>query len=56
MKIQYLPHTADVRMWVECETLQELFAAGVMGMGNILKEGFCNADHQFNKGSRIETQ
>lgn len=55
MKIKYLPHTADIRMTIEGETLQELFAAGVIGMGNILKEDFCEFEHLFNKGNRIET-
>ncbi len=55
MKIRYLPHTADVRMIIESETLQELFATGVKGMGNILKEGFCDHYNTFNKSARIET-
>lgn len=42
MKIEFLPHTADIRMKIEGSTLEELFVAGVLGMGNILKEGFCN--------------
>lgn len=41
MNIVYLPHTADIRMGIQGSHLIELFQAGVLGMGNILKEGIC---------------
>ncbi len=41
MKIKYLPHTADIRMHIEGENLEDLFGAGLLGMTEILKEGFC---------------
>lgn len=38
MKIcKLLPHTADTRLYVEADTLPELFEAAVEGMGNIVK-------------------
>ena len=54
MKIQYLPHTADIRMKIEGSTLEELFMAGVLGMGNILREGFCDKNGPFVLKSKIE--
>jgi len=56
MKIQYLPHTADIRMKVEASTLQELFIAGTRGMNTILKKGFCNQFDESKKKARIEIQ
>ena len=41
MNIVYLPHTADIRMGIQGSDLMELFQAGAIGMGNILKEGIC---------------
>tara|TARA_R110000765_G_scaffold238296_1_gene340982 strand:+ start:22062 stop:22499 length:438 start_codon:yes stop_codon:yes gene_type:complete len=48
MKIEYLSHTADIRMKIEASHLEELFRAGVIGMSNILKDGFCNQNVQFD--------
>ncbi|MCK5443502.1 MAG: archease [Maribacter sp.] len=56
MKIQYLPHTADIRMKIEASTLQELFIAGIKGMNNILREGFCDQNNQLEQKARIEIQ
>jgi SHS2 domain-containing protein len=55
MKIKYLPHTADIRMLIEGETLQKLFMAGVKGMANILKENICDQTYKFNTKTRIKT-
>lgn len=52
MSVTYLSHTADVRMLIGAETLEELFAEGVKGMGHTLKENFC-AEH--NKIDSVET-
>jgi len=54
MKIQYLPHTADIRMKIEGSTVEELFLAGAIGMGNILKNGFCNKNNPIDCTSKIE--
>jgi SHS2 domain-containing protein len=48
MKIQYVPHTADIRMKIEGATLQDLFKAGLKGMGEILKTGLCERNTVFN--------
>ncbi len=54
MSIKYLSHTADIRMLIEAKTLQELFALGVKGMGNILKESFCNDSNKIDVKNMIE--
>ena len=46
MKFEYLPHTADVRMRVEAETMPLLFQAGLRGMSHILKEGSCDGNQK----------
>lgn len=53
MNIEYLPHTADIRMKVEAATLQELFQAGLLGMCNILNERFCQEQKEFPKQVNI---
>lgn len=45
MKYQFLPHTADIRMKIEAETLPLLFSAGIKGMSQILKEDQCREDN-----------
>lgn len=42
MKIEFLPHTADVEMRVEADSLPTLLKGAMLGMGKILKPGFCN--------------
>lgn len=37
----FLPHTADVRLKIEADSLEELFAGALQGMGNLLREGSC---------------
>ena len=46
MKFEFLPHTADIRMRIEGETLPELFDAGIKGMSHILKENQRNKQGQ----------
>jgi SHS2 domain-containing protein len=54
MKIEYLPHTADIRMKIGGSDLEELFQAGVKGMGNILRDDFCDKHDSFDQQSKIE--
>jgi len=54
MNITYLPHTADIRMKIESSTVEQLFIAGMIGMGNILKKGFCDKDNPIDCKSKIE--
>ncbi len=55
MKIEYLPHTADIRMKIEDLSMQDLFLTGLKGMNNILQKGFCDQIHRFYCRTRIET-
>jgi SHS2 domain-containing protein len=45
MKFEFHPHTADIRMKVEAPNLKELFEVALLGMGEILREGWCNGHH-----------
>jgi len=45
-----LPHTADVRLWIESDSLEELFAAGLEGMAALIKE----SELERSKGEPIE--
>ncbi len=54
MIIEYLPHTADIRMKIEGETLEEIFLAGLLGMSQILKEELCKETREFQKQLEIK--
>ena len=45
MKYRFLPHTADIRMKIEAESLPLLFSAGIKGMSQILKIDGCQGNH-----------
>ena len=53
MKIEYLPHTADIRMNIEGDSLGELFQAGLMGMSRILSEQGCGKVKELSKRAVI---
>lgn len=53
MNIEYLPHTADIRMKIKATSLKELFLSGLLGMGNILKDRFCEEQLPFDKKFKI---
>ncbi|MEK6901773.1 MAG: archease [Nanoarchaeota archaeon] len=42
-----IPHTADIRLKVEGDTLRELFAAALDGMNEITKRNFCQNVKEF---------
>ena len=42
--IDFLPHTADIRMHVEASTLEELFEAALQGMNSVLYSGDAQYD------------
>ncbi|MCX2720767.1 archease [Lentiprolixibacter aurantiacus] len=48
MSIEYLPHTADIRMRLEASSLPELFQEGLLGMSGILKEKFCEREKELS--------
>ncbi|NNJ88852.1 MAG: archease [Eudoraea sp.] len=54
MNIQYLPHTADIRMRITGTGLEDLFRAGVIGMGNILKSRFCDRKDRLSLKRQID--
>ena len=41
MRYLFLPHTADIRMKIEADTLPLLFLAAMQGMSQIMKEDQC---------------
>lgn len=54
MKIEYLAHTADIRMKITGFSIEELFLAGVIGMSHLLKDRFCDQKVQFDHKSILE--
>jgi SHS2 domain-containing protein len=56
VSIEYLPHTADVRMKIRAKSLGDLFVTGLEGMNKLLKEGFCRQKSNFSKSHRIHIQ
>ena len=54
MSIKYLSHTADIRMLIEAEDLQNLFTESIKGMSNILKEAFCDKTFKIGLKKMIE--
>lgn len=45
-----LPHTADVRLWVEADSHEELFSAALEGMASLIKDSLA----EMSAGKRIE--
>ena len=54
MDIEYLPHTADIRMKIQGSSLEELFLTGILGMNGILHPGFCSEGRTYEHRSRIQ--
>lgn len=53
---EFHPHTADIRMKVVAPTLDKIFEAALMGMSEILKEGHCSKNFNYNIHSIIEIE
>jgi len=51
--VTVLPHTADVRLHIQADSLHELFAGALIGMSNLLKDGFCDSVVQATINERI---
>jgi SHS2 domain-containing protein len=49
-----IPHTADIGLRVEADTIVELFLGALMGMGEILRRGVCESSTPFDVARRIE--
>ncbi len=47
MNIKYLPHTADIRMFIEAASLSLLLIQGLKGMAEILVEKGCYENMEF---------
>ena len=45
-----LPHTADVRLWVEADSCEELFSAALEGMAGLIKDSLTD----LQKGKMVE--
>ena len=43
---QFLPHTADVRLNVTCDTLEEMFRSAMRGMSFLQKKDFCKQQEE----------
>ena len=56
MKIEYLPHTADVEMRVEGNSRKELFEAAIRGMAQVLREDGCTLQETYPLSRRIALQ
>jgi len=56
VKIEFLPHTADVEMRVEGSSMEELFVAAIRGMAQVLREGGCSIRDTYPITLRIEIQ
>ena len=52
-KIEALPHTADARLRIEADTLEELFRAALRAMGNLLQERACDGEPAFDRACRV---
>ena len=56
-KYKFLPHTADVRMKVEADSIPELFVGAMEGMARILKSSkFKVESSKLRKGIKISAQ
>ncbi len=49
-----LPHTGDVAIEVEADSLEELFYGALLGMNDILKKGICEHEMHINQTQDIE--
>jgi SHS2 domain-containing protein len=45
-----LPHTADVRLWIEADSPEELFSSALEGMAGLIKE----SQTELQEGKRVE--
>lgn len=40
---KFLPHTSDIKLYIEGDTLEELFTSAFEGMASIMKNDFCDS-------------
>jgi SHS2 domain-containing protein len=53
-KIEFLSHTADIRMRVEADTKSGVFKGALIGMSELIRKDFCNQYHGNDFGVGIE--
>ncbi len=51
---EFTSHTADVRLQVKADTLEELFKVSLEGMNQLIKKDFCNKTEKFDLKENIE--
>lgn len=44
-EVKTLSHTADIRLYLSANTLEDLFLAAITSMGNILREDHCTSGY-----------
>lgn len=52
-KIEYLTHTADIKIRLQASSVDDLFKGGLEGMGNILKKGVCAGPEKLTAKEKI---
>lgn len=52
-EIQFIEHTADIRLKIRAETLKELFHSALSGMNDVLKTRFCRKRLPFTSTRNI---
>lgn len=53
-RFETIPHTADVRLWVEASSMDELIRGALMGMGEILRCGVCDPGKILDVTEKVE--
>jgi len=51
---KYSEHTADVRLQVEANNLEDLFCISIQGMANLIKKDFCKSNAISNLKEELE--
>jgi len=54
--IEFLPHTADIRMRVEAERFEKIFHAALEGMNRLLKKNFCNGNPELKFKAQLNVE
>ncbi len=53
-RFEFIGHIADARMKIEGDTLEELFIAGMEGMFDFAKKGFCSGPADYSVSETIK--
>jgi SHS2 domain-containing protein len=55
-QVEYLSHTADIRMLLKANTRVELFEGALEGMNNILKAGACADNQRLTHAKKVKVK